>query len=255
MRPWLGFTILTQIAPTTRHHPLSMASVAIPALCFASLAATLGIVAASRADQSGLPPGKSGDLPLSQKANEVHPALPTSTNGRLANVFEQAFPCNIGFSVYQTSWSGFDRGDQITIRAMRGNRPRIEYGGSYAVLGDYTLASMSNAYLGLRLTRRHHGLIKVLGPQDKQVDRGSGTFVLWYTLTIESAPHVSFYPNPRSESKGGVYFVPESLMRPLSSPDRVKATRPIFKYFLDATAHVEIGDPIFKNFLEQNPPK
>ncbi len=219
---------------------LGLAPVARTSFVLALLAVIPGIAVRARADP---PASTAGDAPRSTSSTSATNVGPLSNSpmNRAALDFEKAFPYLIGFEKYQKPWSAFANGDSIAIKAIRGNRQGVEIGGTYAVLGTYTLASMNEAALGLFTTiRRQAGMPSVTTPvrpgQMKHVHKGGGTFVLWYTVTLQGEPHVSFYPDyPHAPSRGGVYFAAEPLFNAINA---VKA------------GHVEIGEPVFKDYLD-----
>jgi hypothetical protein len=98
---------------------------------------------------------------------------------------EKAFPFEYRIAPYLKPWSGFDRGDKIVIRAIRGNRFQLEVGGLYAVMGTYTLTSMDKAILGLFVTTYEAGVIPTFRHQMKKILKGKGTFLLWYVMTVD----------------------------------------------------------------------
>jgi|HubBroStandDraft_1064217.scaffolds.fasta_scaffold24956_3 hypothetical protein len=168
--------------------------------------------------------------------------------------FERAFPFEYSIAPYQKPWSGFHGRDRIVIRAIRGNRAQIEAGGLYAVMGTYTLASMDKAVLGLFVTTDEPGITPTYRHQMKKIPKGNGSFLLWYVMTVDGDPHVSFYPaSPGSEARGGVYFQDTSSSRHYASGNAKTpgAAEPVFKYYLPPSGHVTIGQPIFKNFLDE----
>jgi beta-lactamase regulating signal transducer with metallopeptidase domain/biopolymer transport protein ExbD len=201
------------------------------------------------------PTSEASSAKAAEPSDTTPEALPSQAADHTAAVFEKAFPYDIGFEDYQKPWSRFNSGDLITIRAIRGNRQQIEVGGSYAVLGTYTLSSMDEAMLGLFVTEEvapgaQTHRTRVLPGQHKKLEKGTGTFVLWFTMMADGAPHVSLYPTaPKSEQQGGVYFEQTSPRLSIAEGHDPGIGRPIFKHYLEKNAHVEIGDPIFKNFL------
>lgn len=98
-------------------------------------------------------------------------------------------------------------GDVIDIREVRGDRQRLERGGTYLVRGRYTLSSAEKATLLLSVTamRRGEGCTTGSSPRGRvTVSRGSGDFELATVLPYEGEPHVTFYVDGRNG--GGVYF-------------------------------------------------
>jgi hypothetical protein len=106
----------------------------------------------------------------------------------------------------------FRRGDKLKIESVRGDRPRIEPGGTYLVQGTYTLGSAPSATLMLSLTSSGSGGRGPTSPTQRMtIDQGTGTFTLANTVQNAGELHVSFYfanpANPRSSSaQGGIYF-------------------------------------------------
>jgi hypothetical protein len=220
---------------------LLLASASVP--CRADAGTAVAKATEPMAPASGDAPGRSPGLSLESAAAE----------------FETAFPFDFSIDVYQTGWSKFEKGDRIVIRAVRGNRAKVEVGGLYAVMGAYTLASMDTAVLGLFVTTAEGvGKTPIFRHQMHKVPKGSGTFLLWYTMTVDGAPHVSFYPVSRgSEARGGVYFQGTSFHRqfPAGSANTPAAADPVFKYYLPPSGNVRIGQPIFKNFIDSQAPQ
>jgi hypothetical protein len=108
---------------------------------------------------------------------------------------------------------GFRPGDTISISLVRGDRARLEVGGTYLVQGRYTLASDFAATLALSLTAASssEGRGKWSDVQRRTVDAGTGTFAFVATMHTPGEFHVSFYftdpKNPqRSTAQGGIYF-------------------------------------------------
>jgi hypothetical protein len=181
-------------------------------------------------------------------------SLETSAAG-----FEAAFPFEYAVATYQTQWSKFSKGDRIVIRAIRGNRAEFEVGGLYAVMGTYALASMKTAVLGLFTTTADDvGETPTFRHQMRKIPKGSGTFLLWCVMTVDGAPHVSFYPPSHgSESCGGVYFEETSFQQndAAGKAHAPSAAEPVFKFYLPREGNVKIGQPIFRNFVEGQAPQ
>ncbi len=142
------------------------------------------------------------------------PVLPAQTGGGApaASVPSEAdFPHLIPVETWLAS-GGFSRGDQITIRLVRGNRPRLEPGGTYLVLGTYTLASAAEATLALSLTASGPAGRGAWSPtQRRKIAQGSGEFALVAPMRSAGEFHVSFYLADRNDPRrsnagGGIYF-------------------------------------------------
>lgn len=142
------------------------------------------------------------------------PALPAQTGSAApaASVPSEAdFPHLIPVETWLAA-GGFSRGDQIAIRLVRGNRPRIEPGGTYLVLGTYTLASHAEATLALSLTASGPAGRGAWSPtQRRKIARGSGEFALVAPMRSAGEFHVSFYVADRNDPRrsnagGGIYF-------------------------------------------------
>ncbi|MGA7726282.1 MAG: hypothetical protein WCA95_13485 [Opitutaceae bacterium] len=207
----------------------------------------------TRTDSPGIAvPGISG-LPVPVAVNPAGtpaeesnaPPAPSAktAESRAVIAIEKAFPYPIGFAIYREPWSSFSNGDAIAIKAILGSQSHIEIGGEYAVLGAYTLSSMDEALLGLYVTAPGSAELETDPGQTMMIKRGSGRFILWYTAKYTGKPHVSFYPiGPKGNAAGGVYFVEAPLDE---STLRAFANR----------GQVDIGELIFKNFLEREPSK
>jgi hypothetical protein len=198
--------------------------------------------------------------PLSGGATSSPPADPPvgAFEGSSADGLERAFPNFFGFSVYPRPWSGFSSGDHIAIRVIRGNQRGTQAGGLYAVMGSYTLVSMDHAILGLFQTVPPQGPTPVFHSQWARISKGSGTFLLWYAKKFYGEPHVSFYPLEQGmEARGGVYFKVEYYLPQLTQkdPGGVTIPQPVFRFFLPPRGRVEIGKPVFQNFIDGPPPR
>lgn len=224
-----------------------------------ALAAALGLLLASNGA-----PCHAGSGPASANAiNPFAPSLseaPTPSPGlsleSSATEFEKTFPFEYGIALYRKPWSGFDKGDKIVVRAIRGNRDHIEVGGLYAVMGSYTLTSMDKALLGLFITTRNVGVVPYFRHQMSKISKGSGTFLLWYQMTVDGDPHVSFYPASKdSEAHGGVYFEETDSNRRYAQGSADNRAEPVFKYYLPKSGQVKIGQPIFMNFMDGQAPR
>jgi hypothetical protein len=107
---------------------------------------------------------------------------------------------------------GFRSGDRIMITLVRGNRKKIEPGGTYLVEGTYTLRSASEARLALSLTSSGPSGRSSWSPyQNAAISAGDGAFALVATMGGPGQYHVSFYipdspGSKRSSSAGGIYF-------------------------------------------------
>lgn len=106
---------------------------------------------------------------------------------------------------------GFRSGDNIEITLVRGDRPRLEPGGTYVVEGRYMLASERQATIALSLTTSAPGSSAWSKSQFATVDKGRGTFLFTAEMKSSGQFHVSFYfSDPeqpgRKSSQGGVYF-------------------------------------------------
>lgn len=142
------------------------------------------------------------------------PALPAQTGGdapAAAIPSEADFPHLIPVETWLAA-GGFARGDQISIRLVRGNRPRLEPGGTYLVLGTYTLASHAEATLALSLTASGPAGRGAWAPtQRRKISQGSGEFALVAPMRSAGEFHVSFYLADRNDPRrsyagGGIYF-------------------------------------------------
>jgi hypothetical protein len=151
---------------------------------------------------------------LSLVAPIAVPVLPAQTGGdapAAALPSEADFPHLIPVETWLAA-GGFGRGDQIAIRLVRGNRPRLEPGGTYLVLGTYTLASHAEATLALSLTASGPAGRGAWAPtQRRRIAQGSGEFALVAPMRSAGEFHVSFYLADRNDPRrsyagGGIYF-------------------------------------------------
>jgi hypothetical protein len=93
----------------------------------------------------------------------------------------------------------FAPGDEIRIERVRGDRPRIEPGGTYRVEGRWRLASRPEAGLALYAT---NGTVE--GCNSQWVYRGEGRFALAIRLVESGDLHLTYYGD--SHAIGGTYF-------------------------------------------------
>lgn len=131
-----------------------------------------------------------------------------------ASSIDAAFPHYIAVRMWVAD-GGFRSDDAIAITVVRGDRPKIEVGGTYLVQGEYRLESAPTALLALSLTSNGRGGRSVWAEtQRRQIERGVGTFTLVAAMHDEGNFHVSFYIADRSSdperkvahSAGGIYF-------------------------------------------------
>jgi hypothetical protein len=121
---------------------------------------------------------------------------------------------NFPFAIRVSTWparEGFRKGDTIKIATVKGDRKRIEPGGTYLVQGTYTLASAPMARLALSLTvPAGSGSGAWSQPQFYDIEQGSGTFSFTAKMGSHGKYHVSFYLPHNSgrggSSAGGIYF-------------------------------------------------
>jgi len=84
--------------------------------------------------------------------------------------------------------------DAVEVVEIWGTRPRIEVGGEYLVVGNYTLASADRARLNFFLTAHNwDNFGRVMDLQTQKVARGTGSFVLLHRMAGEGQFHVSLY--------------------------------------------------------------
>lgn len=107
---------------------------------------------------------------------------------------------------------GFRNGDRIMITLVRGDRRKLEVGGTYLVEGSYTLRSAPEARLALSLTSAvPTGPSQWSQYQNAQITQGDGSFAFVAHMHGPGQFHVSFYipdkpGSKRSKSSGGIYF-------------------------------------------------
>jgi hypothetical protein len=109
---------------------------------------------------------------------------------------------------FTTSRVQFAAGDSITIEQVLASSPRLEPGDTVVARGRYTLQSRATARLGISLTVNSPGWSEPVAPNARlDINAGSGTFELAYSIQQPGALHVTFYPGGAGgESFGGVYF-------------------------------------------------
>ena len=114
---------------------------------------------------------------------------------------------------YEQGKTQFLDGDKITILEIHGTADTMTPGNIYWIKGTYTLASHEQATLAASTTAREAR--DGIGPwhkcQTTVANRGDGTFTLFFPMSCEGWPHLSFYAG---ESFGGIYFgTGDSLMK------------------------------------------
>ncbi len=110
--------------------------------------------------------------------------------------FEHDIPFALGASNLKS-------GDAISISGLRGDRPKLEEGGSYCVFGAFTLTSVSAATLFLYST---NGESVATNAERSTPAPGTGAFAFRFRIAKTGDLHVSFYPVAGGSSLGGVYF-------------------------------------------------
>jgi hypothetical protein len=116
------------------------------------------------------------------------------------------FPYTIRF---EQGVSRFVDGDTIAISEVRGTAQTFEPGNIYRIKGTYTLASHDRAQLSAFTTAKEakDGTGPVWKVQTTTVNRGKGTFELFFPMKVRGWPHLSFYPAGKAAgSFGDIYF-------------------------------------------------
>jgi hypothetical protein len=101
----------------------------------------------------------------------------------------------------------FQKGDLVTVTAIRGDKPHIGVGGMYLISGNYTLASADAAQLAVFVTAKgKRSADSMIALQEVSIFRGSGKFTLAIPIKNDGRLHVSIYPAGSGKSLGGVYL-------------------------------------------------
>ena len=101
----------------------------------------------------------------------------------------------------------FARGDNITLKQMRGTSEAIATGGTYCIEGTYTLASRDEADLAFFTTTITNSGPSPIDPrQHVRIKKGTGSFRLVKILNEDGYLHLSFYPVHSGDDFGGMYF-------------------------------------------------
>jgi bla regulator protein blaR1 len=113
------------------------------------------------------------------------------------------FPYAVKFEQGATQ---FLDGDKVTILEVRGTADTFKPGEIYLIKGKYTLGSHEKAVLAAYTTAMDAANATGLSykAQTTLVDRGDGTFTLFFPMACRGWPHVSFYGE--GQSFGGNYF-------------------------------------------------
>lgn len=122
------------------------------------------------------------------------------------------FPFVVDFAAKIPDSGKFSPGDEIVITSVKGDRTHIELGGSYAVEGTYTLASMEKARLSISVAAPNpdwsdaisHTVSSTNQDGGTLVSRGTGQFLLKTTARHAGTVHVSFDPPGGGDSHGTV---------------------------------------------------
>jgi hypothetical protein len=100
-------------------------------------------------------------------------------------------------------------GDNIVIDAIHGSADTISAGNVYRVDGHYKLASHDEANLSISITSAvdAHNDSHVPGRiESMMVDKGEGTFSLYFRMGSNGSAHLSFYPAKGGQRFASVYF-------------------------------------------------
>ncbi len=99
-------------------------------------------------------------------------------------------------------------GDAIEITGLRGDRPRLEVGGTYCAWGTVTRAA--GAASANLMVWNSGGENAVEEPRQVTAGPGTQAFVFRFRVLRLGAPHLSLYPPEGGSSLGGLYFHPAS---------------------------------------------
>jgi hypothetical protein len=154
-------------------------------------------------------PGQNAGIASSDGQKEVSPDQLAEQRAQQTDI---DFPFVINFVTGIPDSGKFSPGDEIVITSVKGDRNHIERGGSYAVEGTYTLASMDNARLAISVIAPAPDLSDTISgaisPTNQQggsiVSRGTGQFSLKTTVLHAGTVHVSFGPTGGGDSRGTV---------------------------------------------------
>jgi hypothetical protein len=100
-------------------------------------------------------------------------------------------------------------GDDIVIDSIHGPADMISAGNVYRVDGRYKLASHAEAKLSISITSSEdpHNDSHAPGRSESMiVDKGDGTFSLYFRMGSSGSAHLSFYPANGGSSFASVYF-------------------------------------------------
>lgn len=147
-------------------------------------------------------------LPLAAAASS--PAGVSVANPPAAvRALEARFPYAIPVRLYPMRL-GRRPGDRITITSVRGDRPRLEKGGTYLVRGTYVLRSAPAAVLNLSVTTEGRPSGPSLAWKRTQVcriEQGHGAFTLIATMRLKGWFHVSFcFPSGARRVQGRLRY-------------------------------------------------
>jgi hypothetical protein len=110
------------------------------------------------------------------------------------------FEYDIPFALGESSLKA---GDAISISGLRGDRPKLEEGGSYCIFGAFTLTSVPAATLFLYST---NGESVATHAERSTPAPGTGAVAFHVRIAKKGDLHLSFYPVGSGSSLGGVYF-------------------------------------------------
>jgi hypothetical protein len=100
-------------------------------------------------------------------------------------------------------------GDDIVIDSIHGTADTLSAGNVYRVDGHYKLASHAEANLSISITSSEdpHNDSHAPGRSESViVDKGDGTFSLYFRMGNSGSAHLSFYPAHGGSSFASVYF-------------------------------------------------
>jgi hypothetical protein len=119
---------------------------------------------------------------------------------------QTTLPCSVD---YEVGSSHFLPDDNIIITEVRGTSARLVSGNIYCIRGAFSLASHDHAVIAAFVTGKSPNIsthTPTLQVQTASINKGDGYFTLYFPVSSDGFPHISFYPAGGGESFGSLYF-------------------------------------------------
>jgi len=135
-------------------------------------------------------------------------------------------------------------GDSIVLDQIFSSSPYFAKGDTVTVKGRCTLSNQPEATLLLTTTATQgSGHSETTKEQRITVSRGSGTFILTYTIPYNGCSHLAFYDKTTGQSLGGLYFGTKEQIEEIKVPNPTGHWKSV-----DFVSSIEQFDPEAKSW-------